>query len=162
MLIRGEEPADIPAIRRLVENAFGRADEARLVEWIRDDGDAVISGVAVEDDSIVGHVLFSPMRAPFKALGLAPLAVAPSRQRGGIGSRLVRWGMDLAERGGWQGVFVLGDPRYYGRFGFEPALASGFTSAYAGPHLMASAFGKSLPVNSGVIDYASAFARLDG
>ena len=162
MLIRAEEPADIPAIRTLVKDAFGQADEARLVDRLRDDGDAAISGVAVEEGRVVGHVLFSPMSAPFRALALAPLSVAPSRQHGGIGSSLVRWGMNLAERDGWQVVFVLGAPGYYGRFGFDPALASGFTSAYAGPHLMASAFGKALPAKIGVVGHAAAFATLGG
>jgi putative acetyltransferase len=72
---------------------------------------------------------------------------------------LIRWGLEQAERAGWHGVFVLGDPRFYRRFGFDPALANGFTSHDAGPHLMALAFGESLPAITGRIDYAPAFAR---
>ena len=100
------------------------------------------------------------MTAPFAALGLAPVAVKPERQRSGIGSELIRRGLDRARKAGWQGVFVVGDPGYYRRFGFDPALASGFRSGYAGPHLMVLALGTNLPVAEGAIEYASAFRVL--
>ena len=54
-------------------------------------------------------------------------------------------------------MFVVGDPKFYTRFGFDPALAKGFTSRYSGPHLMALAFGRELPTPERVIGYASAF-----
>ena len=73
---------------------------------------------------------------------------------------MIRWGLEQAERAGWQGVFVLGDPRFYRRFGFDPALDNGFTSPHAGPHLMALALGESLPAITGTIDDAPAFAAL--
>jgi putative acetyltransferase len=66
-----------------------------------------------------------------------------------------------AEAGRWEIVFVLGAPAYYRRFGFDPALASGFTSPYAGPHLMALSLTQPLPRLSGKIDYAPAFAALE-
>ena len=160
MQIRDEQAGDADAIRALHTIAFGQSQEARLVDQLRADGDSVISLLAIEAESIVGHVLFSPMSAPFQALGLAPLAVLPRAQGQGIGSALVEAGLQRAAAGPWQAVFVLGDPAYYGRFGFEAALARGFLSPYAGPHLMARALGAGLPVREGRIDYAPAFAAL--
>lgn len=158
-VIRDEEPRDRAAVRAVIEAAFARPDEADLVDRLREDGDREVSLVAVEGGAIVGHVLFSKMGAPFRALGLAPVAVAPTRQRSGIGSRLIRAGLERARAAGWQGVFVLGDPAYYRRFGFDPALAAGFACAYAGPHLMALALGPALPAGGGEIAYAPAFGR---
>lgn len=158
--IRDEPAADRAAIRRVIEAAFGRPDEANLVDRLRADGDTVMSLIAAEDGEIVGHVLFSRMAAPFRALGMAPVSVVPERQRMGIGSRLIRTGIERAAREGWQAVFVMGDPEYYRRFGFDAALARGFTSPYAGPYLMVLALDGALPVKTGRIDYAPAFARL--
>jgi putative acetyltransferase len=90
-------------------------------------------------------------------LSLAPVSVAPHRQRSG---RLIRAGLARAAEDGWQGVFVLGDPGYYQRFGFSPARASGFTSPHAGPHLMVLALDGDLPATEGKVDYAPAFAAL--
>jgi len=160
MLIRQEEPTDVPAIRKVIEEAFRRLAEVRLVDRIRADGDAVIAAVAIDHGAIIGHVMFSKMAAPFRALGLAPVAVAPDWQRKRAGSQLIRWGLQQAGESGWQGVFVLGDPQFYRRFGFDPLLASGFTSAYAGPHLMVLALGQPLPATTGRIDYAPAFETL--
>jgi putative acetyltransferase len=158
--IRPEHPGDAAALSAVIAQAFGRADEARLVAKLRADGDAVISRVAVADETIVGHVLFSRMDAPFRALGLAPLSVAPRYQCQGLGRALVEAGLAEARLRGWDGVFVLGDPAYYGRFGFRADLASGFASLYAGPHFMARALGAGLPVLHGRVDYAPAFAGL--
>ncbi len=160
MIIRDETPSDHAAVRDLVAAAFGQPDEADLVERLRADGDAAIALVAEDNGSVVGHILFSRMQAPFRALGLAPVSVAPERQGTGIGSRLIRAGLERAQAEGWQGVFVLGDPAYYRRFGFDPALAKGFTSAYSGPYLMAIALGGELPERQGPVDYAPAFAAL--
>ena len=145
VVIRNEGPMDRAGVRAIIEAVFARRDEADLVDRLREDGDCAISLVAVEGGEIVGHVLFSPISAPFRALGLAPVAVAPHRQRSGIGGRLIRTGLEHARAAGWQGVFVRGDPDYYRRFGFDPALASGFACPYAGPHLMALALGPVSP-----------------
>lgn len=161
VLIRDEEPADIPAVRKIVEVAFLQPAEARLVDRLRADGEAVISAVAVDAGQIVGHILFSRMSAPFRALGLAPVAVKPSSQRNGTGSALIRWGLDRAKTNNWQCVFVLGDPKFYGRFGFSVELASGFESPYAGEHFMALALNGALPATSGKVEYAAAFKMLD-
>jgi len=159
MIIREEAMNDRAAIHDLVCTVFGRANEAMLVDELRADGDSIVSLIAVDDTQIVGHVMLSKMRAPFKALGLAPVSVRPDCQRSGVGSSLIREALVRARQGNWDAVFVLGDPGYYRRFGFEPEPASGFASRYAGPHLMLLCIRPELPVMSGRIDYAPAFAR---
>jgi putative acetyltransferase len=161
VLIRSEERDDIPAVRKIVEEAFLQPAEARLVDRLRADGDGVISAVAVDEGQVVGHIMFSRMDAPFRALGLAPVAVRPSLQGSGIGSQLIRWGLAQARADKWQCVFVLGDPKFYGRFGFSVALASGFESPYAGEHFMALALNGVLPAASGKVEHAAAFKMLD-
>jgi putative acetyltransferase len=159
-LVREEQPEDAAAIRAAVTAAFGQRAEADLVDRLRADGDSVISLVTVEDCRIVGHVLFSKMSAPFRALALAPVSVVPERQNAGIGSRLIRAGLERAATDGWQGVFVLGEPEYYGRFGFDPSHAADFTSPYAGPYFMALTVVGALPATEGKLDHAPAFADL--
>ncbi len=160
-MIRPETPADAPAVAALLTAAFGGPAEAGLVAALRTAGDAAIALVA-EDPAggIAGHILLSPMRAPFPALSLAPLAVAPGRQGAGLGAALVRAALAQAEAEGWRGVFVLGDPAYYGRFGFTAEAAAGFESPYAGPAFQALALGGPLPAQAGAAAHAPAFAAL--
>jgi putative acetyltransferase len=160
VIVRDEQPADRAVIREIVQAAFGQAAEADLVDRLREDGDAVVSLVAVEDEAILGHVLLSRMQAPFRALGLAPVSVRPDRQRSGVGSGLVREALTRTRDEGWDAVFVLGDPAFYRRFGFDPEAAQGFGSPFAGPHLMALPLKGRLPVATGRVDYAPAFAAL--
>lgn len=80
--------------------------------------------------------MFSRMQAPRGSLGLGPVAVLSAHRRRGVAASLIRKGLAQSKADGWAAVFVLGDPAYYGRFGFSPTLAAGFTSTYAGPHLM--------------------------
>ena len=161
MIVRPETPGDIAAIRVVEEAAFGQSAEARLVDDLRTAGDSIFSLVAVDNGTVVGHALFSRMKAPFPALALAPVAVLPERQRMGVGSRLISEGIAWGEAAGWLGIFVLGDPAFYRRFGFDAGKASGFISPYAGPHLMALPLGRSeLPASAGSIQHAPAFARL--
>lgn len=161
MGIRTEIPSDREAIRAIHLASFPGPDEADLVDRLRADGDAVISLVAVVEDRVIGHVMFSKMTAPFRALGLAPVAVLAEHRRKGYAARLIEEGLRRAAADGRQGVFVLGDTRYYGRFGFSADAAKDFQSSYAGEHFMALALnGKSLPVHTGRVDYAPAFAAL--
>lgn len=163
-LVRAAAPTDRAAIRAVHLAAFPGADEADLVEALSRDGDLAISLVAVEDGAIVGHIAFSVMRvvadgASITALGLAPLAVRPAHQRTGAGSALIEAGIVAAREAGAQMIFVLGNPDYYGRFGFDAAEAAAFASPYAGPHLMALRLsGESY--ESGAADYAPAFSAL--
>jgi putative acetyltransferase len=91
---------------------------------------------------------------------LGPVAVWPERQRSGVGSQLIREGIARSEAAGWLGIFVLGNPAFYRRFGFDAGKASGFISPYAGPHWMALPLGRSeLPTSTGSIQHAPAFAK---
>lgn len=157
--IRSETINDQDAIREIHRLAFGGPAEAKLVEDLRQSGDAVISLVAERDSRIIGHVLFSKLKAPMKALGLAPVAVHPSFQKQGVGLALIREGLDQAKEDGWTCVFVLGDPAYYGRFGFRVEAAKGYSSPYSGGHFMAVPF-SDVP-KSGEIVYPMPFKLLD-
>lgn len=124
--IRAERLEDIPGIRSVNLRAFGRAAEASLVDLLRMRDHAVLSLVAVQKGSVLGHVLFSPItldrpRPDLRGVGLAPVAVLPEYQGQGIGSRLIRAGLHLCRETGWNYVIVLGHPGYYPRFGFKPA-----------------------------------------
>jgi len=161
MIVRLETTGDVVAIRAIAEAAFLQSAEAQLVEDLRDAGDSVFSLVAVEGETVIGHAMFSRLKAPFPALALAPVAVRPERQRTGVGSRLIREGIARSEAAGWSGIFVLGDPAFYRRFGFDVGKASGFISPYAGPHWMALPLGRNeLPTSTGSIQHAPAFAKL--
>ena len=120
--VRREEPRDWPRVFEIVAAAFERPDEARLVDAIRG-LPHTISLVATIDDRIVGHILFTRVTIDgpnhrVSAAGLAPLAVDPPNQRQGIGSRLVRAGLDACRTAGFAAVVVVGHPEYYPKFGF--------------------------------------------
>ena len=161
MEIRFEIETDFADVRALHLSAFPADGESDLVDTLRKDGDAVLSLIAV-DGGVVGHVMFSRMKAPFRALGLAPVAVLADWRRQGVADELIRTGLEQAKEDGWEAVFVLGSPDYYTRFGFDVALASGFRSPYAGPYLMAMALQDgSLSTTVGEVFYAPAFDDLD-
>jgi putative acetyltransferase len=162
--IRPARPADAQAIRKVHLDAFPTRAETDLVEQLVRDGDAAISIVA-NSDHVVGHALLSRMAAEadghtIAALGLAPVAVHPDRQGQGIGSALIEAALRHAREAGTEMVFVLGEPGYYGRFGFDAAAAKPFASAYAGPYFQALPL-RTLPaVESGFAHYGPAFADL--
>ncbi len=164
MIIRGESVADHDAIRALHLTSFPSDSEADLVEALRADGDAEISLVGDVEGQLIGHVMCSKMQAPFKALGLAPVAVHPVFRRRGFAQMLIQAALAQAKKAGWEGVFVLGDPKYYRRIGFSAELAARFQSPYAGPYLMALSLqtlqNETLPAQTGDIKYAPAFAAL--
>lgn len=165
--VRPEANDDGAAIRAVHLAAFATPAEADLVEQLKADGDATISLVAVEESLVVGHVLFSRMSAVadgerLDALGLGPVAVLPKRQRQGIGSALIEAGLRQAESLGAGVVFVVGDPDYYGRFGFAAEAAAPFASLYAGRHFQAKPLQRDLQMPaSGRADYAPAFSGLE-
>lgn len=160
-IIRDEAERDHDAVRGVHRLAFAGEDEARLVDALRQAGDVAVSLVADHGERIVGHILFSRLEAPMRALALAPLGVRPDHQRRGIGSALVRRGLDRARRGGWAAVFVLGEPAYYERFGFDLDAASGYACAYAGPYFMIKTLGPAPVPGSGLIGYPAPFSALD-
>src|SRR5215472_16729117 len=172
MVIREELSEDIALIRVVVTEAFRTAPkrpgevrgrdsgtaEANIVDGLRADGALTLSLVAIEDgDELVGHVAFSPVSidgGDVAWFGMGPVAVWPGRQRGGVGSKLVRAGLERMQKRGAQGIVVLGNPSYYGRFGFR--AHDGLR--YPGPpasHFMALSFGSAVP--SGIVKYHRAF-----
>ena len=151
--IRPERPADVAAVRRLVEAAFGTRDEADVVERLRPEAAAFVAEV---DGRVVGHVMTSPMRGA-GAVGLAPLAVDAAFRRRGIGAALVERAVAAARQAGAGGVFVLGDPAYYRRFGFVPETAARFRCRFSGPHLMALELRPGALAAGGVVEYSAAF-----
>jgi putative acetyltransferase len=163
MLIRPETPDDIPAIAALNREAFGGGDEAELIERLRADSIAVVSLVAVEADMIVGHILFSELAVeldgrPIRAVALAPMCVAKNCQHRGIGSALVRSGLDALRDAGYGAVIVLGHPAYYPRFGFSSKLAEKLAAPFAGSTFMALELAPgALRGGSGKVTYPPAF-----
>jgi putative acetyltransferase len=136
-LIRPETAAEYEAIRRVNRLAFGQDDEARLVNAHRDGGYVRASLVAEQGGQVVGHILFSDLpivteAGTVPALALAPMAVLPAFQRRGIGSALVRRGLDLCRAQGHRIVNVVGHPHFYPRFGFSSKLASVLASPFGG------------------------------
>jgi putative acetyltransferase len=159
--IRYAKPADHAAISDVVIAAFGRPDEARLVEQLRADEDVLFELVADEDGELCGHILFSRLWADrFDLYGaLAPLAVHPDRHRQGLGSKLVRSGLECAREFGCFGVLVLGDPAYYGRFGFAAETAEAIKSPYSGlPAFQALALEENAFDGAMSVAYPGAFA----
>jgi putative acetyltransferase len=136
-LIRPETTADHDAIGHVNSLAFGQDAEARLVDALRDGGYVRVSLVAEQAGQIVGHILFSdlPIITEFgtiSALALAPLAVLPEVQKQGIGSALVRRGLEVCKEQGHKIVVVLGHPQFYQRFGFSLKLTARLESPYSG------------------------------
>jgi putative acetyltransferase len=136
MTIRTERTEDASRVRYVNELAFGQPAEADLVEKLRLACTDALSLVA-EDDAVVGHILFTPVVVESAGrrvvgMGLAPMAVLPDRQRQGIGSQLVRRGLEILRERGCPFVVVVGHPEYYPRFGFEPASRHGLASQWEG------------------------------
>jgi putative acetyltransferase len=137
--VRTEVPEDYPAVHEAHVRAFGGDAEARLVELLRDRGNAAVALVAVVDGQIVGHIVFSPVtvaQAPddCRAVGLGPMAVLPEFQNRGIGSQLVTEGLEACRRAGYAVAVVLGHTNYYPRFGFSRAKDHGLQSEYNAPN----------------------------
>jgi putative acetyltransferase len=151
----------------LVHKTFGQEDEAKLVEDLCDDGDALISIVALDEEVIVGHILFSDIpvgtsKNLLRGAALAPVSVAEAYQRQGIGGGLVMEGLKECRKIGIQVVLVLGDPAYYGRFGFSATLSDNLDSPYQGEYFQA------LELQPGILEgitgkvlYPDAFKKLD-
>jgi putative acetyltransferase len=125
-LIRVEEPGDAGPIRRIYVLAFESYTEADLVDALRASGEIVLSMVALAGEELVGHALVSPAEissekggTPLLALG--PVAVTPAAQGRGIGTHLIASCLERLREQKHGGVVVVGEPRYYSRFGFIPA-----------------------------------------
>jgi putative acetyltransferase len=144
-VVRCEHTDDIrerSAIRSINEAAFGRPDEADLVDRLGSEGAVLLSLVAEVEQRIIGHVLFSRMsietsNGEVSAVALAPVAVLPDHQRRGIGEQLIRHGLDLLRARGERIVIVLGHPGYYSRFGFSTEKARFLESPFPTEAFMA-------------------------
>lgn len=162
MDIRPEISADAGAISSVITSAFLKAghsdgNEAVIVEKLREAASLSISLVATENDRIVGHVAISPVTVDGRSdgwFGLGPVAVVPDRQGHGIGSTLIEAGLDQLRVRGSRGCVVLGEPAYYGRFGFvhDPNLAL----AGVPPEYFQSLLFKGQPC-AGLVKYHPAF-----
>jgi putative acetyltransferase len=142
ILIRPEQPALVPAILEVQRAAFEGDAEVQVVQGIQADPNfnSKLSLMALYDGKVVGHLIFSPMTLPgaehLALLGLGPIGVLPDYQNQGVGSALMYEGLEACRRLKADAIFVLGDPRYYRRFGFQPTTGTGFTSQFdpAGEH----------------------------
>ncbi|AWH33519.1 N-acetyltransferase [Stenotrophomonas sp. SAU14A_NAIMI4_8] len=131
-LIRPEQPADVAAIHALTEAAFRQAEhsshtEQLIVDALRDRGELTVSLVAEQDGAVVGHVAVSPVAVSDGStgwFGLGPISVLPARQGQGVGAALMQAAIDALRSQQAHGCVLLGEPAYYGRFGFraEPGL----------------------------------------
>ncbi len=163
--IRLERPDDAAAIRRLLDDAFAGPAEGVLIERLRERGDVVLAQVAVRDQTVVGYLAWPRLwietpRDQYKAVALAPLAVALSCQRAGIGSALTRDSLPKLVELGESIAFVVGDPVYYARFGFALETAWAYESVYSGAHMMALKLTDNAP-GEGRLRYPPPFDELN-
>jgi putative acetyltransferase len=164
--IRPEQEQDTTGVRRVLEAAFPTPAEADLVERLRRGAKSVIALAADDDGEVVGHIVFSPLTleplAGAIGLGLGPVAVLPDHEKHGVGRRLVQNGLAACRKWGAGFVTVLGDPEYYGRFGFEPASEHGLLNEFgAGPHFMVFPLKKDgLPPRGTLVKYAPEFSGM--
>lgn len=137
MRIRSEQPGDVSAVREVNLGAFETQTEADLVEVLRTQASPLLSLVAEENATVIGHLMCSPAicdQAPdLRIMGLAPMAVRKEHQRQGVGSRLVERAIELCRDLPADAIIVLGHPGYYPRFGFRPGSDFGFRSVYDVP-----------------------------
>lgn len=169
MLIRAEKENDQDAVYTVNVSAFETPSEANLVDALREQAQSVVSLVAEDDGELVGHIMFSPVSLSgcpkLKVMGLAPMAVAPEQQRKrkGIGSALVRAGLEQCRNLGFAAVVVLGHPKYYPRFGFSPSSQFGIDSEYDVPEEVFMAMELQpgvLSGKTGTVRYHAAFRNL--
>lgn len=135
--IRPEQPEDTRAVRAVNEAAFGVPTEGAIVDSLRTACPDAVSLVALDDGQVVGHIFFSPVLISGKGgtvqgMGLAPMAVLPERQRQGIGTLLVRAGIQALRERKCPFIIVVGHPEYYPRFGFSLASQHGLSCQWEG------------------------------
>ncbi len=141
LAIRPESERDREAVSEINRTAFGQPDEAELIARLRSEGVVVVSLVADMDGRAVGHILFSCLEVAaderkVKAVSLAPMAVLPECQGRGVGSALVRSGLEACRVRGIEAVVVLGHADYYPRFGFRAEWMANFRAPFSGDAFM--------------------------
>lgn len=166
MLIRTEIPVDAAGIDRLLRASFPTGAEADLVQELREDGLLTLGVVATDDEGgVVGYVAFCPVDIQGEDrnwVALAPLVVEQSLRGQGLGEKLVYEGLDSLNEFGYAAVVVLGDPAYYNRFGFKPAVVHGLHCRWIGTEAAFQLFTLSddaLSDASGEVVFPSAFNR---
>ncbi|GIO23568.1 GNAT family N-acetyltransferase [Oceanobacillus sp. J11TS1] len=175
IILRQEQPQDYPKTETLIEQAFRHEEmsdqqEHILVQRIRRSNAFIpeLSIVAVnQQDDVIGQILFSKITIEnnehtTESLALAPIAIHPDYQRQGIGSRLMRKGLDEVKEAGYTSVIVLGHLDYYPRFGFKPASLWGIEAPFDVPDeaFMALELEKdALRYVSGIVQYSEAFSE---
>ena len=165
MKIREEEPSDTETIWNINADAFETEDEANLVNALRNSNCTFISLVAETENKAVGHILFTPVELTgnenkLKLIGLAPMAVLQKYQNQGIGTQLVKAGIEFCKSKDYDAIVVLGHPNYYPRFGFAPSVAYGIKSEYEVPDeafMILELKTDSLKDHQGVIKYHDIF-----
>jgi putative acetyltransferase len=163
VLIREEQPGDRDQVRNVNEAAFGRSDEADLIDKLLMEGVVLLSLVAELDGQIAGHILFSRMtvetaEGSVAAVALAPMAVLPEHQGRGVGSELVRRGLGQINDLGVRIVIVLGHEHYYSRFGFSTDKARHLASPFPPDAFMAlELYEGALAGIRGAVRYPAAF-----
>ena len=164
MAIRPANDQDLDGISALLEAAFCRPDEARLVAALWASDELAVALVSEADDGLAGVAVLSHLTAPEGSLGLGPLAVARELHGRGTGKALVGACVDWARRAGHGAIFVLGKPQHYERFGFSVEAARPFASPYPAEFMMAlelehGALARAL-ADGGEIRYPPPFAAL--
>jgi len=167
VLIRNEEEKDLAAVHALNVAAFETPAEADLVDALRAQVRPVISLVTEDKGTVIGHIMFSPVvlsgHPDLRIMGLAPMAVLPVHQKKGIGSALVRAGLEQCRQLGAGAVVVLGHPGFYPRFGFTAAIHNGITCEYEAPQeafMLVELDPGYLRGRSGIIKYHPAFKNV--
>ncbi|CCN50170.1 putative Acyl-CoA N-acyltransferase [Vibrio nigripulchritudo MADA3029] len=167
MLIRTEAPADILPIQQLIKQAFPTHAEAELVSRLMENGQRTLSLVACSDEGeVVGYILFSPVtldQQDFNWQGLAPLAVKEEYRGQGIASELIKEGLSSLAELGYPVCVVLGEPEFYGRFGFESAAKYGMDTQWElpeGAFQIQELMEGELDGKSGKIFYSQEFSEL--
>lgn len=174
MIIRKEEAKDYEAVEKVVQRAFEPVEfsdkkEHELVARIRTSEAFIpeLSLVAMnlENEEIIGHILFSKIKIvgegkTAESLALAPVSVLPAYQNKGIGRRLIEEGIQAARELGYGSVIVLGHPEYYPKFGFKKASVWGIKAPFEVPDdafMALELIENSLKDQSGVVEYSKAF-----
>jgi putative acetyltransferase len=165
LIVRSEstETRERSVVHSINIAAFGRTDEADLVDSLRAEGVVLLSLVAESEKRIVGHILFSRMSietatGSIPAAALAPVAVLPECQSQGIGGRLINRGLEFLRARGERIVIVLGHPDYYPRFGFSCENASSLESPFPPDAFMAMELSRgALDGIRGKVKYPAAF-----
>jgi len=166
MIIRKENQSDIGAITDITKAAFGnhpysQNTEQFIINALRAANALTLSLVAEMDGLLVGHIAFSPVTFTDGSqnwYGLGPVSVLPDYQKQGIGTKLVNQGLDLLKELGVRGCVLVGDPKYYERFGFK----SPNDLKYEGvpqENFLALSFCNRIP--TGVVEFHQAFSATE-